>query len=79
VGSYLPGFNALLNDEEVLSSNALLTDPAFQKALSTTIARPVAANYAEVSDTIQVKAHEFLSANGTLDEASTAIKSALEQ
>ncbi len=52
---------------------------AFQKALSTTIARPVAANYAEVSDTIQVKSHEYLSANGELEEAVSAITSALEQ
>jgi len=78
VGSYLPGFNALLEDEDVLASNALLTNVAFQKALSTTIARPVAANYAEVSDTIQVKAHEFLSDNGELTDAVTAIESALE-
>lgn len=79
VGSYLPGFNALLNDEEVLASNALLTDMAFQKALSTTIARPVAANYAEVSDTIQVKAHEYLSANGELEDAVSEIGAALEK
>lgn len=78
VGSYLPGFNDLLKDEEVLSSNALLTDTAFQKALSTTIARPVAANYAEVSDTIQVKSHEYLSANGELEDAVSEIESALE-
>ncbi len=78
VGSYLPGFNALLEDADVLSSNALLTNKAFQKALSTTIARPVAANYAEVSDTIQVKAHEFLSSNGELDQAVNEIESALE-
>lgn len=79
VGSYLPGFNDLLADEDVLASNALLTDMAFQKALSTTIARPVAANYAEVSDTIQVKSHEYLSANGELEEAVSAITSALDQ
>jgi len=78
VGSYLPGFNALLEDEDVLASNALLTNMAFQKALSTTIARPVAANYAEVSDTIQVKAHEFLSENGELEDAVSVIESALE-
>lgn len=80
VGSYLPGFNALLSDEDVLASNALLTDMAFQKkALSTTIARPVASNYAEVSDMIQVKAHEYLSANGELEDAVMEINTALEK
>jgi multiple sugar transport system substrate-binding protein len=78
VGSYLPGFNALLEDEEVLASNALLTDVGFQNALAATIARPVAANYAAVSDTIQVKGHEFLSENGTLESAVSEIEGALE-
>jgi len=78
VGSYLPGFNALLKDEGVLKSNALLTNKAFQRALSNTIARPVVANYAEVSDTIQVEAHEYLSGNGDLDEAVKAIEDILK-
>lgn len=78
VGSYLPGFNALLQDEEVLSSNTLLTNKAFQKALSTTIARPVVANYSEVSDAIQVKAHQYLSGNGDLDEAVKVIDDMLK-
>lgn len=78
VGSYLPGFNALLEDDEVLNSNTLLTNKAFQKALSTTIARPVVANYSEVSDAIQVKAHEYLSGNGDLDEAVKVIEDMLK-
>ncbi len=78
VGSYLPGFNALLEDEDVLASNALLTDPGFQNALSATIARPVTANYAAASDTIQVKAHAFLSENGELESAVSEIEGVLE-
>jgi len=78
VGGYLPGFNALLEDADVLNSNPLLTNKAFQKALSTTIARPVAANYSEVSDTIQVKAHEYLSGNGELDSAVELIEEKLQ-
>jgi trehalose/maltose transport system substrate-binding protein len=60
-GSYLPGFNALLEDAEVLAANALLTDDGFQNALQTTIARPVASNYSQVSDIIQLNAHGYLS------------------
>ncbi len=40
-----------------------------KKALQLTIARPVVANYSEVSDSIQVKAHEYLSGNGDLADA----------
>ena len=69
VGSYLPGFNALMKEPKVLQANALLTDEAFQKALQSTIARPVVANYSEVSDVIQLRAHEYLSGNGKLEDA----------
>ncbi len=78
VGSYLPGFNALLNDDEVKASNVLLTDPGFQNALKKTIARPVAENYSEVSDTIQINAHAYLSGNGDLTDAVSAIEEALK-
>ena len=78
VGSYMPGFNALLSDKDVLAANALLTNIGFQNALKATIARPVVANYSEVSDTIQIKAHEFLSGNGGLDDAVKAIEEKLK-
>lgn len=77
-GSYLPGFNALLEDEEVLKSNSLLENEGFKKALSETISRPVVANYSEVSDEIQIKAHEFLSGNGTLEDSVKAIEDVLK-
>jgi len=79
VGNYLPGFNALMTDEEVLKSNTLLTDEGFQKALQTTIARPVVTNYSEVSDVIQLKAHEFLSGNSNLEDAVKGIEEKLQQ
>jgi multiple sugar transport system substrate-binding protein len=79
VGSYMPGFNALLTDSDVLKANALLTNAGFQNALKATIARPVVANYSEVSDTIQIKAHEYLSGNGKLDDAVKAIQEKLQQ
>jgi len=78
VGNYLPGFNTLMTDEEVLKANTLLTDEAFQKALQATIARPVVANYSEVSDAIQIKAHEFLSGNGKLEDAVKVIEEKLQ-
>ena len=77
-GSYLPGFNALLSDSDVLSKNALLTNKGFANALANTIARPVVANYSEISDQIQIKAHEYLSDNGQLDSAADAISGLLK-
>ncbi len=78
VGSYLPGFNDLLEDADVLGANALLTNEGFSNALATTIARPVVANYSELSDIIQINAHGYLSGNAGLDAAVEAISSQLE-
>lgn len=76
-GSYLPGLNALLEDNEVLASNQLLTDEGFQNALANTISRPVVPNYSEVSDQIQISAHQYLSGNSTIEEAVAGIEKAL--
>ncbi|WFA07963.1 ABC transporter substrate-binding protein [Tissierella sp. Yu-01] len=78
-GSYLPGFNALLEDEEVLAANKLLTDEGFQNALARTIPRPVVPNYSEVSDIIQISAHEYLSGNSTIEDAVVRIQEALAE
>ncbi len=77
-GGYLPGFNALLNDADVKSSNAMLSYPGFQKALTTTIARPVSPEYAKVSDTIQVEAHKYLSSGSGADASTQAITKAVK-
>mgnify|MGYP002724200088 FL=1 len=79
VGSYLPGYNGLLEDSEVLEANTLLDDEGFQNALQNTIARPVVANYSEVSDQIQINAHQYLSGNGELDAAVSAIEEVLPE
>lgn len=76
-GSYLPGYNPLLEDANVLESNKLLTNEGFQNALSGTISRPVVPNYSEVSDKIQINTHQFLSGSGTLEDAVKGIKEAL--
>lgn len=75
-GGYLPGYNKLLDNAEVKAANEMLANPGFQKALSTTIARPVSPTYSKVSDTIQVEAHKYLSSGKGLDQAVTAIQAA---
>lgn len=75
-GGYLPGYNALLNNAEVKKANAMLSYPGFQKALTSTIARPVSPEYSKASDTIQISAHKYLSSGTGLDAAVSAIESA---
>ncbi|SDK16665.1 extracellular solute-binding protein [Sediminibacillus albus] len=73
-GSYLPGYNPLLENQEVLDSNDLLTMEGFQNALQSTIARPVSADYSEISNEIQVAVHKYLSSGEGLDNAVQTIE-----
>lgn len=76
-GGYLPGFNALLEDADVLAGNEMLQMEGFKNALSSTIARPVSAEYAKTSDAIQQNAHKFLSGSQTIEDTVAAINTAL--
>lgn len=78
-GGYLPGYNALLEDEEVVQSNALLASEAFQKALSTTIARPVSPEYSKISDSIQIATHKYLSTGEGLEDTVSQIEAAVNE
>lgn len=79
VGGYLPGFNALLEDQDVIGSNDMLSYEGFKNALSNTIARPVSPEYSKVSDSIQISAHKYLSTGEGLEEAVKAIEEATKE
>ena len=76
-GGYLPGYNATLQDANVIAANAMLSMPGFQKALLTTIARPVSSNYSQLSDTMQIAIHKYLSGGATIDDTVKAVNDAL--
>ncbi len=76
-GGYLPGYNEMLSDADVIAANAMLSMPGFQNALATTISRPVSAHYSETSDAIMNAAHSYLSGEMELAAAVEAIHSAL--
>ena len=77
-GSYLPGYNALLKNDEVTKANPLLSMEGFQKALSTSIARPISAQYSKTSDTIQINVHKYLSGSQDVDATEKAVQDALK-
>ncbi len=76
-GGYLPGYNEMLSDPDVIAANAMLSMPGFQNALATTISRPVSAHYSETSDAIMNAAHAYLSGEMELSAAVEAITAAL--
>lgn len=77
-GGYLPGYNALITDSAVTAANPLLSMEGFQKAMSTTIARPVSGQYSKTSDTIQINVHKYLSGSQNIDAAVKAVQDALK-
>lgn len=78
-GSYLPGYNSLITDSEVVKANPLLAMDGFQNAMSTTIARPVSGDYSKVSDTIQINIHKYLTGSQEIDATAKAVQDALNQ
>ena len=77
--AYLPGYNAMLTNEQVIKNNELLSMEGFKNALKTTIARPVSAEYSKVSDGLQQAVYGYLSGATDIDAAVTAVGAALAQ
>lgn len=77
-GGYLPGFNPALEKEEVKSSNEMLQFPGFQKALTSTLSRPVSPEYSKTSDQIQVSVHKYLSGSAELDATVAEVENSMK-
>lgn len=78
-GGYLPGFNEVLEDQDVIDSNDLLSMPGFLAALENTISRPVSEDYAGLSDELQQAIHKFLAGDLAEEEAADSIGKILEE
>lgn len=76
-GGYLPGFNETLEDPEVIAGNELLSMPGFQTALTTSIARPVSAEYTKLSDALQQSIYAYLSGDADIDTTVTEVEATL--
>lgn len=78
-GGYVPGFNAALENEDVLANNELLSKPGFMLALQNTIARPSSSKYSELSDALQISIHKYLSNESELDATAEEVANLLEE
>lgn len=74
-GGYFPGWNALMDNEEFLSQNEMMSKEGFVASLENTIARPISDNYNELSDNLQIAMHTYLSGNADLDTTTAEIES----
>lgn len=78
-GGYVPGYNDVLDNEEILAKNVLLSKPGFVKALENTIPRPSSSKYSELSDALQIAIHKYLSNEADLDTTTAEVESLLEE
>lgn len=77
-GGYLPGFNPVLENEVVKANNEMLQFPGFQKALTSTLSRPVSPEYSKTSDSIQVSVHKYLSGSGQLEATVSEVENSIK-
>ena len=76
-GTHLPGLNANLENAKVLAANPMLSDAGFQKAVATTVSRPVSADYDKAADAIRNSVHAYLSGDAELADTVAAVNAAL--
>ena len=76
---YPPGNNAMLEDEDVLASNALLSLPGYRAAVEASVSRPVVASYNKMSDALQIEVHKYLTGAQALDLTCENIQALLDE
>ncbi len=68
-GGRAPAIPALYEDEEVLEANPFYAEEGFVKALENAVPRPVAANYQEISEVMQIHISQAMTGQITVEEA----------
>ncbi|PTY78977.1 ABC transporter substrate-binding protein [Heyndrickxia sporothermodurans] len=68
-GGHAPTITKLFEDKEILDANPTFADKNFQAGLNAAVARPVAPNYQEISEIIQIQVSKAIAGKQTVEEA----------
>ena len=68
-GGKAPTINSLYQDEEVLNANPFFKEKGFQDAIANATSRPVAPNYQEISNIIQIHVSKLLAGQESSEQA----------
>lgn len=68
-GALAPTIPALYEDKEIIEKNPFFAEEGFQKGLETAVPRPVAANYPEASEVIQIQLSKAIAKEVTPEQA----------
>ncbi|RLQ97478.1 ABC transporter substrate-binding protein [Falsibacillus albus] len=68
-GGHAPTITKLYDDPDVIKANPTFADKGFQEGLNAAVPRPVAANYQEISEIIQIEVSKAIAGSETVEEA----------
>ncbi|MGG5253504.1 ABC transporter substrate-binding protein [Neobacillus sp. SM06] len=68
-GGHAPTILKLYKDKEILDANPTFADPGFVNGLNAAVSRPVAPNYPEISDIIQINVSKAIAGQQTVEQA----------
>lgn len=68
-GALAPTIPALYEDKEIIEKNPFFAEKGFQEGIEAAVARPVAANYPEVSEVIQIELSKAIAKEVTPEQA----------
>ena len=78
-GSHAPTLPALFEDEEIIEANPFFGEEGFQTALEAAVSRPVAPNYPEISEIIQIHISKAIAGEETPEEAAAAMEKEMNE
>lgn len=78
-GGLAPTLPALFEDEEILEANPFFKQEGFQEGLEAAVSRPVAPNYPEVSEIIQINISKAIAGEMTPEEAAAKMEEELQK
>ncbi|MCA0986626.1 ABC transporter substrate-binding protein [Guptibacillus algicola] len=78
-GSHAPTLPALFEDEEIIEANPFFGEEGFQNALEGAVSRPVAPNYPEISEIIQIHVSKAIAGEETPEEAAAAMEKEMKE
>ncbi|MDQ0220485.1 ABC transporter substrate-binding protein [Peribacillus cavernae] len=68
-GGHAPTITKLYEDQEVLEANPTFADKGFVEGLNSAVSRPVAPNYPEISEIIQIQVSKAIAGEQTVEQA----------
>ncbi|KHE72677.1 ABC transporter substrate-binding protein [Halobacillus sp. BBL2006] len=77
-GGLAPTLPELFEDQEILDANPFFKEEGFQNALDAAVSRPVAPNYPEVSEILQINLSKAIAGELSPEEAAAAMEEQLK-